>query len=72
MAARMMLVNLGLLILGLVLLAAGAIIEPPRTASNPISEMGESLIALGLTFVVISIGFFLAWSAERMLSQPQM
>lgn len=61
MAARSMMIYLGLFVLGLVLLAAGAVIEPARTAANPISESGESLIALGLTFILIAIGFFLAW-----------
>ena len=63
MAARSLMTYLGLLVLGIVLLAIGALIEPARTATNPISESGESLIALGLTFVVIAIGFFLAWGA---------
>ena len=48
------------MLLGIVLLAIGALIEPARTAANPISESGESLIALGLTFILVGLGFFLA------------
>lgn len=65
MAMRGAMVYAGLLILGLVLLAAGAVTEPPRSATNPISQTGESLIALGLTFIFVSLGFFFAWTAER-------
>lgn len=62
MVARAVLVNTGLFFLGIVLLAVGILIEPLRTAANPVSEAGESLIALGLTFVLVSIGYFLAWA----------
>ena len=63
MAGRSLMVSLGLLVLGIVILAIGGLIEPARTAANPVSEAGESLIAIGLTFIVIAIGFFLAWGA---------
>jgi len=53
------LVAAGIFLLGLVLLAIGALIEPPRPQ---ISQSGESLIALGLTFIVVGVGFFLAWA----------
>ncbi|TLZ58269.1 MAG: hypothetical protein E6K15_01195 [Methanobacteriota archaeon] len=53
------LVAAGIFLLGLVLLAVGALIEPPRPQ---ISQSGESLIALGLTFIVVGVGFFLAWA----------
>ena len=60
MASRTMWTSAGLMLLGIVLLAIGALIEPARTAANPISESGESLIALGLTFILVGLGFFLA------------
>ena len=59
MEMRAPLVAAGIFLLGLVLLAVGALIEPPRPQ---ISRSGESLIALGLTFIVVGVGFFLAWA----------
>jgi hypothetical protein len=59
MAMRAPLIYAGLLLLGLVLLAVGALIEPARPQ---ISQSGESLIALGLTFILWAVGFFLAWA----------
>jgi len=59
MEMRAPLVAAGIFLLGLVLLAVGALIEPPRPQ---ISQSGESLIALGLTFIVVGVGFFLAWA----------
>jgi len=59
MEMRAPLVAAGIFLLGLVLLAIGALIEPPRPQ---ISQSGESLIALGLTFIVVGVGFFLAWA----------
>ena len=59
MEMRAPLVAAGIFLLGLVLLAIGALIEPPRPQ---ISQSGESLIALGLTFIVVAVGFFLAWA----------
>ena len=59
MGMRAPLVAAGIFLLGLVLLAIGALIEPPRPQ---ISQSGESLIALGLTFIVVAVGFFLAWA----------
>lgn len=52
----------GLLILGLVLTAIGAFTEPYRVGNTPGSELGETLVALGLALVVIGIGYFLAWA----------
>jgi len=49
----------GTFLLGIILLAIGAVIEPARPG---ISEAGESLIALGLTFILASVGYFLAWA----------
>ncbi len=60
MAARTIMAAAGVLVLGIILLVAGAVIEPP---APQISQTGESLIALGLTFVAIAIGFFFAWAA---------
>ncbi|HWM52160.1 MAG TPA: hypothetical protein VNP71_03250 [Thermoplasmata archaeon] len=60
MAARTILAAAGLLGLGLILLIAGAIVEP---AAPAISQTGESLIAVGLTFIAIAVGFFFAWAA---------
>jgi len=62
MVARSLLMDAGLFLLGIVLLAIGGLIEPARTATVNISEAGETLIALGLTFVLVSIGYFLAWA----------
>jgi len=62
MVARALLMDAGLFLLGIILLAIGGLIEPARTATVNISEAGESLIALGLTFVLVSIGYFLAWA----------
>jgi hypothetical protein len=59
MEMRAPLVAAGIFLLGLVLLAIGALIEPPRPQ---ISQSGESLIALGLTFIVVGVGCFLAWA----------
>ena len=59
MEMRAPLVAAGIFLFGLVLLAIGALIEPPRPQ---ISQSGESLIALGLTFIVVAVGFFLAWA----------
>jgi hypothetical protein len=56
-AARSLLAFAGVLVLGIVLLAVGAFIEPARPQ---VSETGESLIALGLTFVIAGIGYLLA------------
>lgn len=62
MVARALLIDAGLLLLGIVLLAVGAILEPARSATNPINETAESLIAFGLTLVLASVGYFLAWA----------
>ena len=62
MAMRAPMIYAGLFLLGIVLLAAGAFIQPYRTATAAGSEVGESLVALGLTFIVVGLGFFLAWA----------
>src|SRR5436190_24205830 len=67
MAMKLAMVYAGILLLGLVLLIIGALIEPARPA---ISQNGESLIALGLAFLLIGVGFFLAWAnATRRVSR---
>ncbi len=68
MASRTLLVYAGIFLLGLVLLAIGALTQPYRIGAltanpTPGSEAGESLIALGLTFVIVGIGYFLAWAS---------
>jgi len=62
MAMRAPLIYAGLFLLGVVLLAIGAFIQPYRVGDTPGSEAGESLVALGLTFILLGIGFFLAWA----------
>ena len=62
MAMRAPMIYAGLLLLGVVLLVVGALFQPIRVGDTPGSEAGESLIALGLTFVLVGIGFFLAWA----------
>lgn len=62
MAQRTLLVYSGLFLLGLVLLAIGALTHPYRVGNTPGSEAGESLVALGLTLVIVGIGYFLAWA----------
>jgi hypothetical protein len=52
----------GLLLLGLVFTFIGAFIQPFRSGDVPGSELGETLVALGLGLVVIGIGYFLAWA----------
>jgi hypothetical protein len=62
MASRAAMASIGLFVVGVILAAVGAVIEPLRTATNPISDTAESLIAIGLTLVVWAIGLFLAWA----------
>ena len=62
MASRTLLVYAGLFLLGLVLLAIGALTQPYRVGATPGSEVGESLVAIGLTFVILGIGYVLAWA----------
>jgi hypothetical protein len=63
MVSRTPLAAGGLFILGVILTAVGALIEPLRTATVNISNTAESLIAIGLTLIVWAIGLFLAWAA---------
>ena len=64
----------GVLIIGVVLLAIGSVLTPGPSSfvfPGPIHEVGQSLIALGLTFILIAIGFFLAGSEERILEMME-
>lgn len=62
MAMRTALVYLGILIIGLVLLSVGSLLGPFRVGTTPGSVAGESLVAIGLAFTIVGIGFFLAWA----------
>lgn len=57
---------LGLIALGIVLVAIGAFMEPFRSGvgatAAPGSAMGESLVAVGLSLVLGSLGYVLAWA----------
>jgi hypothetical protein len=65
----MLLVDAGLFLLGLVLLIAGWVMTPAASFvfPGPIDTAGQSLIALGLAFVVVSVGLLLAGLEERMM-----
>jgi hypothetical protein len=52
----------GLLVLGLIVVIVGAFMEPVRSGATPGNAMGESLIAIGLTLVLGSLGYILAWA----------
>jgi len=68
MAARSLLTYLGILVLGFVLAAIGWFLTPAASFvfPGPINEGGQSLIALGLTFVIVAVALFLAGFEERM------
>jgi len=71
MMARMMLIDLGVLVVGIVMLAVGWLLTPGPSSfvfPGPINETGQSLIALGLTFIIIAIGLLLAGFQERMMA----
>jgi hypothetical protein len=59
----------GIFVLGIVLLAAGWILTPAASFvfPGPIDEAGQSLIALGLTFVIVAVALLLAGLEERMM-----
>jgi xanthine/uracil/vitamin C permease (AzgA family) len=69
MNGRAVWIYIGLFILGIVLTSAGAVITPPASFvfPGPIHEAGQSLIAIGLTLILISIGLVLAGLEERMM-----
>ena len=71
MKARASWIGLGVLVLGIILLAIGAVLTPGAASfvfPGPINEAGQSLIALGLTFIVIGVGLLLASLEERMMA----
>ena len=63
MVPRIPLAAGALFILGVILTAVGALLEPLRTAAVNINNTDETLIAVGLTLIVWAIGLFLAWAA---------
>ena len=72
MAARALWIYLGVFVLGIILLAAGAVLTPGAASfvfPGPINEAGQSLIALGLTLIVVAVGLLLAGIEERMMAQ---
>jgi membrane protease YdiL (CAAX protease family) len=68
---RALAIDLGLLVLGIVLLAAGWVLTPAASFvfPGPINEGGQSLIALGLTFIIVAVGLFLAGLEEQMMPE---
>ncbi len=76
MAERTVWIVLGVLILGIVLLAVGWVIEPnsnvTRSGTGIVDNVGVALIALGLTFIIVGLGYFLAWMAERAMASGMM
>jgi hypothetical protein len=68
MAARSLLIYLGVLVLGIVLTAIGWVLTPGASFvfPGPINVAGQSLIALGLTFVVAAVALLLAGFQEAM------
>jgi len=59
---RALMIDLVLLVLGIILAIAGwfLTLARPRSSSRPINVAGQSLIALGLTFIVVAVGLLLA------------
>jgi hypothetical protein len=68
---RSLMIYLGLLVLGIILAVAGWFLTPGAASfqfPGPINEGGQSLIALGLAFVVVAVGLLLAGAQERMMA----
>ena len=68
---RALMIDLGLLVLGIILAVAGWFLTPGSASfqfPGPINDGGQSLIALGLTFVVVAVGLLLAGAEERMMA----
>ena len=65
-----MLINLGVFVFGLILLVVGWVMTPGSSFvfPGPINDAGQSLIALGLTFIVVSVALLLAGFEERMMA----
>src|SRR2546422_10452018 len=71
---RALMIDLGLLVLGIILAVAGWFLTPGAASfqfPGPINDGGQSLIALGLTFVVVAVGLLLAGAEERMMAGPE-
>jgi hypothetical protein len=68
MAARSLLIFLGILVLGIILTAVGWVLTPAASFvfPGPINDAGQSLIALGLTFVIVAAGLLLTGFEEQM------
>ena len=73
MAARSLWISLGLLVLGIILFAAGYVITPAASFvfPGPINEAGQSLIALGLVFILVAIGLLLAGFEQQMMAMTE-
>src|SRR5437899_12737692 len=68
---RALMIDLGLLVLGIILAVAGWFLTPGAASfqfPGPINDGGQSLIALGLTFGVVAVGLLLAGAAERLMA----
>jgi len=68
---RALIIYLAIFVLGIVLLAAGWILTPAASFvfPGPINEAGQSLIALGLTFIIVAVALLLAGLEERMMPE---
>jgi hypothetical protein len=68
MAARSLLIYLGILVFGIILTAVGWVLTPAASFKfpGPINDAGQSLIALGLTFVIVAAGLLLTGFEEQM------
>jgi hypothetical protein len=66
MAKVGVIISLGLIVLGIALVAVGAFLEPFRTGvgatATPGNPLGESLVAIGLTYILGALGYILAWA----------
>src|SRR3989442_3972555 len=68
---RALMIDLGLLVLGIILAVAGWFLTPraaPFPFPGPINDGGQSLIALGLTFRLVAGGLLLPGAEERMMA----
>jgi hypothetical protein len=74
MAGRAVFIYLGVLVLGIVLAAVGFVLTPGAATfvfPGPINVAGQSLIAVGLTFIVVAVGLLLAGFEERMMAMME-
>lgn len=69
MPGRALLIYIGLFVLGLILTAVGWGMTPAASFvfPGPIDEAGQSLIAIGLTLIVVSVGLLLASLEQRVM-----